>query len=80
MPELGTRVDSCWYQGVRVTASVPARCISTHPDRNAQFEYINRKAKAALRIAQPVIAVDTKKKELVDRYKNGGRVDAAGKP
>jgi hypothetical protein len=45
---------------------------SSHPDRNAQFEYINSKAQAALSEAQPVISVDTKKKELVGRYKNGG--------
>ena len=45
---------------------------SSHPDRNAQFEYINNKAQAALSEAQPVISVDTKKKELVGQYKNGG--------
>ncbi len=46
---------------------------SSHPDRNAQFEYINGKTQAALSAAQPVISVDTKKKELVGQYKNGGR-------
>ena len=46
---------------------------SGHPDRNAQFEHINVKAQAALVAAQPVISVDTKKKELVGRYKNGGK-------
>jgi hypothetical protein len=46
---------------------------SSHPDRNAQFEYINGRAQAALGAAQPVISVDTKKKELVGQYKNGGR-------
>ncbi len=45
---------------------------SSHPDRNAQFEYINSKAQAALSQSQPVISVDTKKKELVGQYKNGG--------
>ena len=45
---------------------------SSHPDRNAQFEYINRKTQAALSESQPVISVDTKKKELVGQYKNGG--------
>lgn len=44
-----------------------------HPDRNAQFEYINGKVEAALSAEQPVISVDTKKKELVGRYKNGGK-------
>jgi len=45
---------------------------ASHPDRNAQFEYINDKTQAALRAGQPVISVDTKKKELVGRYKNAG--------
>ncbi|MGE0579284.1 ISAzo13 family transposase [Reyranella sp.] len=44
-----------------------------HPDRNAQFEYINAKVKAALALGQPAISVDTKKKELVGDFKNGGR-------
>jgi transposase len=46
---------------------------ASHPDRNAQFEYINRKVKAHLRTQDPVISVDTKKKELVGNFKNGGR-------
>jgi hypothetical protein len=45
---------------------------SKHPDRNAQFEYINTKVVAAQAQQQPVISVDTKKKELVGNYKNGG--------
>jgi hypothetical protein len=43
------------------------------PDRNAQFEHINEQAKTFLREGQPVISVDTKKKELVGNYKNWGR-------
>jgi hypothetical protein len=43
-----------------------------HPDRNAQFEYINTRVTAEMRAAQPVISVDTKKKELIGNYKNGG--------
>ena len=46
---------------------------ASHPDRNAQFEYINDKTQAALGAGQPVISVDTKKKELVGRYQNGGK-------
>lgn len=46
---------------------------SAHPDRNAQFEYIHNKVEAALSQGQPVISVDTKKKELVGQYKNGGK-------
>jgi hypothetical protein len=42
-------------------------------DRNAQFEHINASVSAALAAGQPVISVDTKKKELVGRFKNGGR-------
>ncbi len=45
---------------------------SRHPDRNAQFEHINNKVIAAQTARQPVISVDTKKKELVGNYKNGG--------
>jgi hypothetical protein len=43
-----------------------------HPDRNAQFEHINAKVVAAQAGGQPVISVDTKKKELVGNYRNGG--------
>ena len=46
---------------------------TSHPDRNAQFENINAKSKATLLARQPVISVDTKKKELVGQYKNGGK-------
>jgi len=46
---------------------------SSHPDRNAQFEYINAKATEFLKNGQPAISVDTKKKEQVGDYKNGGR-------
>jgi len=46
---------------------------SRHPDRNAQFEHINARATAALEAGLPVISVDTKKKELVGNFKNGGR-------
>jgi len=44
-----------------------------HPDRNAQFEYINKKTKRQLASGNPAISVDTKKKELVGDYRNGGR-------
>jgi len=44
-----------------------------HPDRNAQFEHINATVKAFQRHGHPVISVDTKKKELVGEFKNGGR-------
>lgn len=44
-----------------------------HPDRNAQFEHINREVQARLAQGQPVISVDTKKKELIGAFKNPGR-------
>ncbi len=44
-----------------------------HPDRDAQFAHINAKVSAALGDHQPVISVDTKKKELVGDFKNAGR-------
>jgi hypothetical protein len=45
---------------------------ANHPDRNAQFEYINAEVLAAQAAGQPVISVDTKKKELVGNYRNAG--------
>jgi hypothetical protein len=45
---------------------------TSHPDRNAQFEHINAKVIAAGATGQPVISVDTKKKELIGNYRNGG--------
>lgn len=44
-----------------------------HPDRNEQFEFINARTEEAMRNGQPVISVDTKKKEMVGQYKNGGK-------
>ncbi|MBN1461035.1 MAG: ISAzo13 family transposase, partial [Armatimonadetes bacterium] len=44
-----------------------------HPDRNAQFEYINTRVTKEMRKAQPVISVDTKKKELIGNYLNRGK-------
>ena len=45
---------------------------SHNPDRNAQFEHINAAAVATQMAGQPVISIDTKKKELIGPYKNGG--------
>jgi transposase len=45
----------------------------SHPDRDEQFIHINRSVTEALAAKQPVISVDTKKKELVGDFKNGGR-------
>jgi len=46
---------------------------SHHPDRDAQFRYLDRQMKAHIAEGSPVISVDTKKKELVGDFKNGGR-------
>jgi hypothetical protein len=46
---------------------------SSHPDRNAQFEHINKRVQGQLDNGQPAISVDTKKKELVGNFKNSGR-------
>jgi transposase len=46
---------------------------ASHPDRDAQFEHINRRVKSYQGLGQPVISVDTKKKELVGDFKNSGR-------
>jgi transposase len=54
---------------------------SHHPDRNAQFEHINEAVQLQLGQDEPVISVDTKKKELIGEYKNGGReLQPKGKP
>jgi hypothetical protein len=46
---------------------------TSHPDRDAQFAYINAKVQAALQAGEPVISVDATKKELVGDFKNAGR-------
>jgi hypothetical protein len=54
---------------------------TSHPDRNAQFEHINESATKFLERNQPVVSVDTKKKELVGDFKNAGREwQAKGEP
>ncbi len=53
----------------------PAKAVegASHPDRNAQFEYINGIVAERLAAGEPVISVDTKKKELIGNYANKGR-------
>ena len=46
---------------------------TSHPDRNAQFEYLNESVQLQLDLGEPVISVDTKKKELIGPFKNGGK-------
>src|SRR5258706_8034500 len=59
--------------GYRLQALRKTREGRQHPDRNAQFEHINATAAAFLQKGQPVISVDTKKKELVGEFKTAGR-------
>ena len=59
--------------GYSLQANRKTREGASHPDRNAQFEHLNAKVKWSLSRKEPVISVDTKKKELVGDFKNGGR-------
>jgi hypothetical protein len=58
--------------GYSLQANCKTKEGSTHPDRNAQFDYINRQVQAFQRRRQPVVSVDTKKKELVGDFYNRG--------
>jgi Rhodopirellula transposase DDE domain len=60
-------------EGYSLQANVKIREGGAHPDRNAQFEHINERIRVAQAEGQPVISVDTKKKELVGDFKNSGR-------
>jgi hypothetical protein len=62
-----------WDLGYRLHANAKVREGKQHVDRNAQFEHINAQAAAFLARGDPVISVDTKKKELVGNFKNNGR-------
>ena len=59
--------------GYRLQANRKTREGGQHPDRDAQFHYINGRVKEALAAGEPAISVDTKKKELVGDFKNAGR-------
>ena len=59
--------------GFSLQANAKTREGTSHPDRNAQFEHINTEVKAFQAAGEPAISVDTKKKELVGDFKNGGR-------
>jgi hypothetical protein len=60
-------------EGFSLQANVKRIEGSQHPDRDAQFRYLNEQARAHRDAGQPVISVDTKKKELVGEFKNNGR-------
>ena len=59
--------------GYSLQANRKTREGDSHPDRDAQFQHINAAVSTALAAHEPVISVDTKKKELVGDFKNGGR-------
>jgi hypothetical protein len=59
-------------QGYRLQRTVKTLEGAQHPDRDAQFRYLNEQAKQQLAAGQPVVSVDAKKKELVGRFANGG--------
>ena len=68
-------------EGYSLQANRKTREGKQHPDRDAQFVYLNDRVQAFQRAGQPVISVDTKKKELVGDFKNGGRAwRPAGEP
>jgi hypothetical protein len=60
-------------QGFSLQANAKTLEGSRHADRDPQFHHINEQVRAALGAGEPVISVDTKKKELIGTYKNGGR-------
>lgn len=68
-------------KGYSLQANRKTREGKTHPDRNAQFEHINRRVMACQRQGQPAVSVDTKKKEVLGNRKNAGRTyRQKGKP
>ena len=77
--ELGHRVSHQWVAealrdlGYSLQGNRKTREGAAHPDRDAQFAHLNAQTQAFQQRGQPVISVDTKKKELVGDFKNGGR-------
>jgi len=77
--ELGHQVSPQWVAttlrdlGYSLQANRKTREGTAHPDRDAQFGHLNAAAAACLAAGDPVISVDTKKKELVGDFKNGGQ-------
>ena len=73
-PISNVTVGRCLVEmGYTLQSNVKTREGPQHPDRDAQFRYLNRQVKAFRRTGDPVISVDTKKKELVGAFKNAGR-------
>jgi hypothetical protein len=73
-PVSHTRVAELLHElGYSLQANTKVIEGAQHPDRNAQFGYINDQVRRHLRRGEPVVSVDTKKKELIGNYKNGGQ-------
>ena len=73
-PVSSVTVGRCLEEmGYTLQLNVKTREGPQHVNRDAQFRYLNRQVKAFRRVGDPVISVDTKKKELVGAFKNGGR-------
>jgi hypothetical protein len=78
-PRRGIRQDPTRWRGYSRTTTTACRATprrsraSSTPDRDAQFRYLNDQVTTFLTAGLPVISVDTKKKELVGAYKNGGK-------
>jgi hypothetical protein len=73
-PVSAVTVGRCLHDmGYSLQANAKSLEGAQHPDRDAQFRYINTQVKAFVRSGNPVVSVDTKKKELVGAFKNGGR-------
>ncbi len=68
-----TVADLLHHLGYSLQAGVKTREMTAHPDRDLQFRYLADQVRDHLDGGQPVVSVDTKKKELVGSYKNGGR-------
>ena len=68
-----TVADLLHEEGFSLQGNAKALEGRQHPDRDAQFRYINEQVKAHQGSGDPVVSVDTKKKELVGAFKNGGR-------
>lgn len=60
--------------GYRLRQNVKQQEASDHPDRDRQFDYLHQQRRQHQQAGQPTISVDSKKKELVGNFKNGGRV------
>jgi hypothetical protein len=69
----GTVATLLGHAGYSLQGNRKTREGASHPDRNAQFEHLNAEVARFLKRGQPAISVDTKKKELVGDFKNGGR-------